>query len=263
MTTQIFFDIDGCLITPRYEYNMNIELFKNAIDNIKSKNFVLNLNSNRSLETIMKIRKDLDFNGVVIYENGIGIYNPKTEEKKSYGFTQINKDKIQKIINLNNYNCNFISTDKIIKYPESFAKQLSKETIFCEQSREYTMTLYPRKLEEGVVIAGDLINIKNIMQENFPQYECSINYKYNNVLIIPLGAKKGSNLANLILNNNSASFGDEIADISMFEITQYCGCPLNAYEDVKKDVIKRNGMITNQKYTAGAFEFIKRIGELI
>jgi len=258
---QIFFDIDGSLITPNYRINVELQYLQRIIGEAKQKGFVLNLNSNRSLEGILKIRDEFNLNGFIIYENGCGVFDPTSGVNESSSLPEINRNMLASHLKNSGFNAVFVNTDQLIKDSNRFLDFLQdgQVSVFCEASRKFSATLYPRKLTASNKVEVDsLDSILSLLSEKYKgEYTLIENYTYGNLSITLKQTEKGSNLDTIAKDMPIASFGDEIADISMFIKSDICGCPSNASEEVKLEVQKRKGYIAKSPYTQGACEFIR------
>lgn len=264
-TIDVYFDIDGCLINRQYSANLDNKKIKDIVTNAKNKGLTFNLNSNRSINSILNIRNEFLFNGKIIYENGIGLYDPDKNKKQKTEFKKIDKVNLENFLKLNKYDVIFLDTDIIVKDLDSVKKYSYDNTnfVFCEISREYTMTLYPRDLTSNEVSIGDVPKLKEIIEQEYKDYKVNDNYFYNNIIMVPRNSNKGSLLKKISKNNIIASFGDEEADISMFKQSQFIGCPSNADEIVKEFVFEQKGFISKEKYTRGAMNYINYLLEKI
>jgi hydroxymethylpyrimidine pyrophosphatase-like HAD family hydrolase len=233
----------------------------------KDNGAVFHLNSNRSIEGILKIRKDIDFNGRVIFENGIGIYDPVTSFTQSSDFKEFDKQELSDYLKMRCFDTCFTDTDKLAEQPEELSDKLNQEktTVFCEQTRVYTATLYPRRLNKNKKIeTANLGRLASILMDHYYRdFDIIENNVYDNILMVPKGAEKGAALREIAEGSKIASFGDEQSDISMFIQSDICGCPANATERTKKEVSKRGGMITTHPYTMGALQFIRYVTEKV
>lgn len=250
MTKNIFFDLDGCLITPSYQFNIPLEEVQSAIRSLQGDGTKIHVNSNRSIASIESIRATLGFNGCVIYENGAGIYNPITKIKDGNGTRLFDKKMLTKVLNNAGFPTYFIDTD------QEFPRNIERTVVFCEKTREYSVTAYPRKEEE---VSG-INRIYSVLYDSFgATYDINKNQVYQNIILTLKKINKGCALK--YFDGISASFGDEVADISMFNKSDICGCPSNASEEVKKYVQKRGGFLACNPYTLGAREFMNYLEE--
>jgi hydroxymethylpyrimidine pyrophosphatase-like HAD family hydrolase len=250
----IFFDIDGCLIDSNYSFTVNPEFLNQEFQNLISRGARIHINSNRSLDSILKSTKDLNYNGLIIFENGCGIYNPQNKKTENTSFKKINKDLFSQLGEVR-----FMDTD-LLRNPDSFLGEVNDEIIyFCHKDRIYTMTIYPRvrkDLKLEVPFLDEIISrLNNILGDDF-NYESS--NTYGNIILTPKDSSKGA-MMSLIIKNPSASFGDSIPDISMFEKTNYCGCPLNSQNEVLDYVKERKGFLGSEGYTKDAIKFLQEI----
>lgn len=250
----VVFDVDLSLINEKYEFTIPLDKFKDIIEYGKSKNLSLSLNSNRGRNSVLKIYNELGFNGVIIGEGGAYWYDPRTDEKASFA-DKFDRNKLVNSLKSDATLIDFVDTDEVIKRPELF---VNKEglAVYCEQSREYTMTLYPRVTVSGTLqCSKDLLEkVAKITAPTFPNFNCATDTKYNNILLTPRGVEKGSLLERM--ERPIASFGDSSPDISMFERSDFCGCPSNATPEVIKKVNALRGFVATRSYTEGAYDFL-------
>jgi hydroxymethylpyrimidine pyrophosphatase-like HAD family hydrolase len=257
---EVFFDIDGCLVDKEYHLTIPTTELERGV-RASSLRMGLHLNSNRSRRSILDIRAQVGFNGLVIYENGQGIFNPTTGE--DYTLSKIGKfsrkDLIRKLGQISEQ-VSFVSTDDLINFPERFSSSLSR-VIFCEESREYTATVYPRVIKNGVPTFDKnyLDEAKEFLSKSFGnKYIIRSTPGYGNVVLTPIGALKSGPMKRLFGTNRVASFGDDIPDINMFQESSptLIGCPANSVQEVKEFVRKNGGFVAGGQYTTGAIEFL-------
>jgi hydroxymethylpyrimidine pyrophosphatase-like HAD family hydrolase len=261
---EIFFDVDGCLVDKKCHLNMDLEDFKIKVFEAIQKGSRFHINSNRSLDNLLDIYRKFGFNGHIINENGIGVYNPNTLEMLDIGFKEVDKEALAD--NLSKYefgNVEFIDTGVLITDPEKFTGHFvdTNRLCFCERTRKYTMTFYPRILENGKVsFELDMLKgMANLLAESYPDFRIETGVDYGNVLMTPNKSSKGVGLRRIATNGRIFSFGDEIGDISMFDVSDFCGAPFNASDKVKNEVIKLKGYVSNQEFTRGAYDFLNHI----
>lgn len=258
---EIYFDIDGCLIDAKYKYNMKMATFRDKIVEAKEKGFIFNLNSNRSLDSILAIRGVVGFDGVVITESGITSYNTQKNTNTTIeSFSEFPWDKIKSDLEVVGYDV-ILGTDKsLIRNPNKFKDKCSEanESIFFQNKRKYTATLYPLKLDNDQVVVGDIETVKDVLEENYGGlYDIISGSKYGNLILTPKGSNKGLFLDDNI--NNNIAFGDAIVDIDMFKKSHFFGCPANAQEEVKTYVRNNGGYVCKEEFTKGAYEFLDHL----
>lgn len=256
----IVFDIDGCLLNTRYQYTIPFETLCGIIQRGKSEGMTFNINSNRSLSSMLKIYNELDFNGFLIGEGGAYLYDPNTDQTDSFTENEVDRSALIDILNELTPNVAIVDTDEVIKRPQEYAEDYTagEVVIFLEQSRKFTMTAYPRIVQKGTLVfdQGLLESIAIEMVPEFTEYFLAANLRYGNILLSPKNLEKGSMFSRL--PKPIASFGDTNQDISMFENSDFCGAPSNATENVKRRVFELKGFVSNKDYTAGAYEFINK-----
>ncbi|MEK6916634.1 MAG: HAD family hydrolase [Nanoarchaeota archaeon] len=254
----VVFDIDGCLLNSNYEFTVPVEQLRNLLERGKEKGMQFSINSNRSVEGMLEIYNTLGFNGVLIGEGGAFFYDPKTSATEFFG-KKFDRDRLFSILSYLTLNLSFVNTDDVIKSPEKFVQGYgqSEITIFLEQSRQYTMTLYPREVADGTLKYNQTLldSVASVVQPEFPEVQIDTSMKYGNLLMTPKGLEKGSLLPRL--EAKIASFGDTEQDISMFVVSDYCGCPANASQGTKQTVAKLRGFVSDKSYTEGAYEFLE------
>ncbi len=257
----IIFDIDGCLVNEKYEFTIPLEEMQKIIQEGKSKGLIFSINSNRSLESMLSIYQQLEFNWKLIGEGGAYMFDPLMRETKSLFDTEI--DRLQLVNSLKDLTNNiwYGDTNNVLINPKSIATKCKNRelTIFLENTRKYTMTIYPRNVScDTLCFDKELIsNVLKTVKKAFKDYEAVPSMKYGNVLLTPKSLQKGSLLGSL--PGPRASFGDTQQDISMFENSEYCGAPLNAEQKTIDKVKELRGFISTKTYTSGAYEFIKKI----
>lgn len=260
----VFLDIDGCLINSNYEFTAPLAELRARV-NKYSANMNLNINSNRSLQNILDICNKLNFNGLLVYENGQGIFDPiRNIDFDSVGIAINRKELIDKLLKISD-EVSFISTDELLRNPQGFSSLKSK-VIFCEKTRNFTATIYPRIIQDRVPI----INLEFLKEtEDFLMKKYGLGYNvrssnvYGNVILTPHGALKSNPMQKIAKGNLIASFGDEFADTFMFKESTptLIGCPANASDEVKDFVNKNGGLVSNATYTAGVLNFLDYLNE--
>jgi hydroxymethylpyrimidine pyrophosphatase-like HAD family hydrolase len=258
---EAFFDIDGSLIDESCEFNAPVKKLSSLVRELSGE-VRFNINSNRSLKNILSIWEKIGFNGVIVYENGLGVFNPKNGRKELETGKGIDKEKIRNILSEEGERVSFINTDELIRNPKKFIAQPGMP-IYCEQTREYTATIYPRIIFNNIpvpdseylsYIAGKIVNAFG------DPYNIDISSKYFNITLTPKDASKGNPMRNMKIGK-IASFGDSTQDIEMFRESTagLVGCPANADLEVKDFVEKRKGFIATFPHTSGAIEFIREV----
>ncbi|MEI7719229.1 MAG: HAD hydrolase family protein [archaeon] len=262
----VFFDIDGCLINSSYDFTVSPQELSATVK--KYENIMrVHINSNRSLPSILNIWNKVGFAGLIVYENGQGVFDPVTNTDLNSSEKRISKRELaSKLLSISD-EVKFISTDKLIQNPADFSSQKSK-SIFCEESRDYTATVYPRINLLGVpVIDWEFLNItEKLLEEHYGRdYEVCSSKIYCNVMLTPNHALKSNPMQKIAGNNLIASFGDENPDIKMFEESTpgLIGCPANASKKVQEFVSKKGGLVSKKEYTAGALDFLNYISKKI
>ena len=256
-----FLDVDGCLLDEKYDINMDLAVFRKEIGNAYENDCVFHINSNRSLDSLRKIRGMFGLNGKIISENGICFYDPiRGELRTGRAFSLFKRDKLVRLLAESNGEVLFTDTDKLPKTPEDLGMTSRKEgrVFFCEQGRKYTMTVYPREIRmNSFHCTDDLLNPTAVLlAEFFQEYKVEVGEKYGNILLVPHHADKGALIPQIAGRGIIYAFGDGEADVSMFRRAHVCGAPANASERVKDEVRSLDGRISSRAYTAGVHEFI-------
>lgn len=257
---EVFLDIDGCLIDNTYNLTAPLENLRKAAKKLEKKARV-NLNSNRSLSGILKIWDSVRFNGLLIYENGLGIYDPILKIDNSSNQSEL--DRAQLMTNLASITeeFEFISTDDLVREPRNF-RSIGFNKIYFEKTRKYTMTVYPRLFKENVPFIDSeyLLKVKLRLDEFYGQsYDIRISNSYGNVILVPKNALKSKPMKKIASGLKIASFGDETADICMFRESNpgLFGCPNNSQETVKEFVIAQGGFVPQKNYTLAVIDFFE------
>lgn len=260
----LFFDIDGCILDYGYRYTTPLEKLRGSINIAKNKGAIFSINSNRSIESMLKVYNELGLNGVLIGENGVFAYNPFTGEELQTGFPKMNREFLVSALREMFPVVEFINTDTLVKNPATFVDRFkgSPQAAFCEETRRYTMTVYPRMLNDEGTIAysQDLLQkIGSDIAVRMQGYSLEIGGDYGNILLVPTGSNKGSLLNKIAEGDKIVSFGDGIGDISMFEVSDFCGVPANAKDSVKGAVQALGGIVTTNTFSEGVYEFIEKV----
>lgn len=264
---EVFFDVDGCLLDWKYKTNMDIEQFRHRIESMTKFGFSFNLNSNRSLDNLLDIYRSFGFNGKIIIENGACIYDPRKDSFYSVGFSTFDrKNLVAALRNERFARIDFIDTDILISHPSKIAVE-GKEgqfLCFCEKTRKYTMTVYPRVVRNSKFVfdAHLLDKTKDALSKGYPDYCLEVGLHYGNVLLVPESSSKGAPLKVVAKNSEIVSFGDGDGDISMFDVSDFCGSPANASPKVIERVLNLRGYVSKGRFTKGAFEFLNRLEEI-
>ena len=148
-----------------------------------------------------------------------------------------------------------------------FFSSLSKEA-YCEKSRIFTATVYPRVINQGIPTENDEFtsNVFERLKKVYGEkYNLFFSKKYGNIILTPKNALKSNPMKKIAGENRIASFGDEIPDILMFQESspKMIGCPANAREEVKRFVRKNNGLVSRKSYTEGVLDFVNYIQKII
>jgi hydroxymethylpyrimidine pyrophosphatase-like HAD family hydrolase len=258
----VFFDIDGCLINENYDFTVSPKLLTDKVRLLDEK-LKVHLNSNRSLKSILKIWSQLNTNGFLIYENGLGVYNPLAGMQPCCVEQKFDRTKLIELLHQQGLETLFVDTDRLIRMPAEFSRLTG--TVFCEESREYTATIYPR-LMVGQIPQTDMYFIKKVKKVLDPiysrDYNLSISEEWGNILLTPKNALKSRPMKTIAGDSRIASFGDQNADILMFKESGrgLIGCPKNAAQEVKDFVRDAGGFISDKDYTAACLDFLGYIG---
>ena len=260
----VFFDVDGCLIGHDYNPNIDPIIFGAKMNVLSKEGYIFHINSNRSIEDLIEIYEEFGFNGEMIIENGTSCYNPKTGKSQSYGFETFDRSKLFVALENSLSEVSFVKTNKLIKDPVKFVrffKDKDEKKYFCEETRKYTMTIYPRLLKNSLLFFNQELlddTLKKLVQI-FPDYTAETGLDYGNILLVPRNAHKGSLMSKVANSGKIVSFGDGEADISMFQISDFCGAPKNSGDKVKKKVQDLQGYVSPFKFTKGAYDFLLNI----
>jgi hydroxymethylpyrimidine pyrophosphatase-like HAD family hydrolase len=257
MTLDIFFDLDGSLIDTTYRPNVAAVEFRRQLE-LLGPETKTHLNSNRSLVQLRTFYEEFGLNGYIILENGCCFFDPCTGVESTSCVRPFDRDKLRSSLELPVV---FTSTDAVVMGQAVDAGD--GPFVFAEPSRKYTMTLYPRLLQNSTPVKDvDLLQEVYLRVKNeFIDYEVSQDpVTYWNILLKPKGVLKSTLLPQLSRSERIASFGDSRDDICMFECSMFSGAPENASEDAKEAVRQRGGMVTPSPYTKGAMEFLGEIG---
>ena len=262
----VFLDIDGCLINQRYEFTSSLDKLRLAAKQISDKARI-NLNSNRSLPSILKIWERVLFNGLLIYENGIGTYNPITKEGDSFGQSEFDRDSLLSILNGVAEGFDFISTDELVREPKKFVSDIASK-IYFEETRKFTLTAYPRLFKNNIPFIDPeyITEVKKRFESAFSNsYNIRTSDSYGNIILVPKNAIKSNPMRRISRGSNIASFGDELADTCMFDESSYglCGCPGNSPELVKDFVKRQEGFVSSEDYTNGVIGFLEYLNNYL
>ncbi|VVB79716.1 haloacid dehalogenase-like hydrolase [uncultured archaeon] len=263
---EIFLDIDGCLINRNYDFTAPIEKIIALARKLESKARI-NLNSNRSLPSILKIWEKLKFNGLLIYENGLGVYNPLLEQGKSFDQPEFDREKL--INNLSDIagELEFIPTDDLVREPKNFISECSSK-IYFEETRKFTLTAYPRLFKERVLFVDRayLNRIKDRLELIYSEkYDIRTSESYGNIILVPKNASKSNPMKRIAQGLKIASFGDESVDICMFKEsdTKLIGCPNNSQDQAREYVKNLSGFVSQHDYTLGVIDFLEYLNSYL
>jgi HAD superfamily hydrolase (TIGR01484 family) len=263
----VFFDVDGCLIDTKYQPNMDMDEFRALVAEKIATGWFFHINSNRSNVSLLKLREQFGFNGTLISENGIAVYDPRTDETiTADGFTPIDRDELSGVFEFRpRSKVRYIATSQLANEPIRFAHEFEgpENTVyFIENTRQYTATVYPRvDSAELTSCTPELLEATvELLSGKFPNFDVTTSPAYGNVLMIPKGANKGSTMRD-IADGQVASFGDGSADVSMFEISDYFGVPSNGDEAVMQAARTWRGFVADRPYTQGAYDFLLQLKE--
>lgn len=254
--------MDGTLLTTRYDFNIDKNLLKDLICDVQQEDASFHLNSNRSLESLLGLHRELGLNGLIISENGSSLYDPQKEDYIDMGFRKIDTLVLSDVLGKDGSPVYFIETDELLRNPDGYETSVEDIAFFLEKSRKYTMTVYPRRTVEGnISYTQELLDeTKQALSAEFGEdYEFEVGPKYGNVLMTPKGAKKGDLIRKISQKGTVVSFGDGASDIEMFKNSDYFGCPNNADKYVKSWVSQNGGLVSSENFTSASYDFIERI----
>lgn len=255
----VFFDVDGCLINSQYNFTVPPEKLKKILSEAEGE-LTVHLNSNRSLSSLLKIWETIKTNGLLIYENGLGVYDPQKKELNEDESKAFPKAELLSIFGSHGVGVQFVDTDKLVTNSREFTS--SEPVVFCEKTRKYTATLYPRVNQKGILQVDEdfILRVRNILESQYGlNYDITSSIGYGNILLTPKGALKSKPMRVIAGKNRIASFGDQVPDILMFRESDsgLIGCPGNAAPEVKRFVQEAGGFVCKKNYTAGCLDFLK------
>jgi len=256
---EIFLDIDSCIIDGTYQFTAPLEEVRKKLAQYSTK-MRFHLNSNRSLSSTLSIWNQVRFNGLIIYENGQGVFDPVSGIDACSPGIRLDRDELVKVLSQVSDKVSFISTDELIKNPASFVND-NKRLIYCEDSRVFTSTVYPRINIAGVPTFDREFMLKTleVLRTHYQKdYDIQTSEDYGNIILTPRGSLKSNPMKKIAGKNRIASFGDQKQDILMFKesFRGLIGCPMNASQEVKDFVLKNGGFVSKLKYTSGLLEFL-------
>ncbi|MFH1500618.1 MAG: HAD hydrolase family protein [archaeon] len=256
-----FFDIDGCILSPELKFTLSPEKLVRKTRSLDGR-VKFHLNSNRSLKGIRPIYDQIGFDGLIIFENGLGVYDPTLEKTVIEKGCPIDRERLSEILSEVG-RVSFIDTDQIFLNPDSVLRQDPVE-VYCEKTRVYTMTIYPRIVSnKGLQSTVSILNqVDSLVNGHYKtEYDISRSLDYFSVMLTPKTALKSGPMKEIATDSRIASFGDSAQDILMFKESApgLIGCPSNAHQEALDYVRRNKGFISELQYTAGTLDFI---GEL-
>ena len=257
---EIFFDIDGCLIDETYKFTLPVSNVAGRFGCLSHPSRI-HLNSNRSLKGILPIWEMTKPNGLIIYENGLGVFDPRNAAHTSTGKAAFNRSTLIKTLMATGDNVKFINTGDLIKNPSLHRGVNGCKVFYCEESREFTATVYPRIIRDELP-TPDLefvLQTYQLLADNYSkEYDVRKSDSFYNILITPRAALKSNPMSEIAGENRIASFGDDEADIQMFKKSTpgLIGCPANAKPEVISYVRSHLGFIAQSSYTRGVIQFL-------
>jgi hydroxymethylpyrimidine pyrophosphatase-like HAD family hydrolase len=249
----VFFDLDGTLIDHTYRPNVDVAHFRNAVTALGPRTRI-HLNSNRSIAQLRAFHRLFGLNGCIVLENGCCFVDPVSGTESISSVPEFDRGKLRAATDVS---VRFVSTDEVVA--SSTLDCEDGDFIFAEQSRRYTMTLYPRQVAEKAVLKNAALLEKAFACAvgAFPDYDVTVDFEiYYNVLLKPKTALKSTLIPRLSAGGVVASFGDSRDDICMFECSTFCGAPANASQAARDGALASGGIVTSGAFTAGAIEFL-------
>lgn len=226
---ETYLDVDGCVLDTNYEPTEQL---------VVPARVHLTLNSNRGLDSLLRVQQRLGLDGPIVFENGGGSY----ENGRTIDYADpLERAAIEAIIGT----VEWIDTDTLRS-----TRPIDEPTVFGEQTRRYTGTFYPRDATTTSYTDAMLEETASLLEEKIHGYEVSIDRTFGNVAIAPLKTNKGTPM-----DDADAAFGDGIQDLAMFARARLVGCPSNAVPRVRTEVERRGGLVSGP-YTKGVNAFL-------
>jgi hydroxymethylpyrimidine pyrophosphatase-like HAD family hydrolase len=227
---ETYLDVDGCLLDTSYNETAALIVPERAH---------ITLNSNRSLELLLKIQRRFGIDGPIIFENGSGRFDGRIGSFAPL----LDRSVIEKMVG----NISWVDTDTL-RRPEP----INRYTVFGERTRRFTSTLYPRSTTRAGFTAEMLEELSGQLQ-HLESYKTVIDPVFGNVSITPIGVDKATPMC-----EGNAAFGDARQDIPMIAHATLVGCPQNAEQAVLDEVTRRGGFV-GLSYTQGVNGFLSEV----
>lgn len=224
-----YLDVDGCVLDTTYEPTTKL---------IVPKDVRITLNSNRGLDSLLRVQQQVGIDGPVIFENGGGSY----ENGRVTDYADpLERAAIEAILG----RVAWIDTDTL-RSP----RPIDGRSMFGERTRRYTGTFYPRDGTSTNYTSAMLEETAGLLEERLEGYEVTIDPTFGNVAVAPLKTNKGTPM-----DDADAAFGDGVQDLAMFARARLVGCPSNAVARVRSEVERRGGLVGGP-YTEGVNGFL-------
>ncbi|MBR9679062.1 MAG: HAD family phosphatase [Nanoarchaeota archaeon] len=255
----IVFDVDGCIVRlDNGLYTVQKSDLLKVFEKAEQHGITFHLNSARIFESLKLVYNDLGLKGIMIVENGAYSYNPKTKELKNNGCKKFDVNKLLNVLKLANKQVSALNFDDLFMRPEKIINEYSGKHLFYNSKQQYSQLVCFRNVGQTIEYMHEEIDlIKNTVKQAFPNFNVEIFKDICAVGILPKNLSK-ANFMNT-LEKPIASFGDSLADVKMFEVSNYCGCPANAKPEVKQKVKELDGYICKKNVSEGVIEFIEHI----
>jgi len=256
----ILLDIDGTIVDEKHDVNANL---KPIINRLKILNWTVGLNSNRALEDMTPIYRELSLNGPLIIENGI--YYKESIKGKSQLLLK-SAEKLQKP--LADLLKDFINTSGIpnlkyciidtSKYIGTRKEKINTDTnILLNKFRLYTGSIH---VYEGKNPNSDVAqSLYNYLSTALPKnLTVSKPNKVANITIQPKNSSKADGIKYLkeISNNNFEKIymvGNSLSDAKTLPFVNGFFAVGNSDNETKKEAT----FVAEKDYTAGVMEIFE------
>ncbi|MGL5123594.1 MAG: Cof-type HAD-IIB family hydrolase [Fusobacteriaceae bacterium] len=258
-------DIDGTLVNSAKEISKETKEYLNLF--VKKGGKVI-LSTGRTYFSAKKIVENLNIYDIVVAYNGAMIVNSKNDEILYH--LPLDGEIIKELINISrkyNIHLNLYQNDKwfvenlkniySIEYSKNCGKDAIEKNFDNFETYEMTKALY----------IGEPSDLKKIELEIKKRLGKKVHITYSKPTFLEVLNKdvnKGEGLKKVLLHyniseKNAISFGDELNDLEMLQLTKYGVVMGNANPELKKMLIHET--FTNEE--DGLIKFIKEISPLI
>jgi len=259
----VLLDIDGTILNEKYE--ITSKNIYDIISKCKERGVIFGFNSNRAIEDMIPLYKELGLNGFIIGENGAFVKFDKEEEIITKMGEDINllRELLPGYLTKEIKNSKYVLEDTVAFLKNPKIEENSPSILMLSNKfRRYSFSIHMKKLVNGRLEKDlDLTNqgskiISKLITEKNLSLKVSTSNTFGNILINPSDCNKGSTLKKIIFEKfkdyTTIMIGDDLQDKMVMSVVDFFYAVGNADEEVKRNA----DYIAQSNFTQGVEEIL-------